>query len=220
MGRLGFLAELQPAELFDRLDPYLDGDYWLDVRSMLQAHLLPPEGDDAATDAGPGGGSAGQQAEGGATVSPPATPSPLIALNDVVVGRGAAGRAVRATVAVDGTEIAHYTADGVIVATATGSTAYSFAAGGPILMPDLPNLVVTPICPHVHGLNGLVLPPDMAVTVHISTIEPAICSLDGHIDLPLPDGAGVTVRVAAERTRFARRGRRSEYFCSLLDKLR
>jgi NAD+ kinase len=106
------------------------------------------------------------------------------------------------------------------VATATGSTAYSFAAGGPILMPDLPNLVVTPICPHVHGLNGLVLPPDMAVTVHISTIEPAICSLDGHIDLPLPDGAGVTVRVAAERTRFARRGRRSEYFCSLLDKLR
>jgi NAD+ kinase len=76
MGRLGFLAELQPAELFDRLDPYLDGDYWLDVRSMLQAHLLPPEGDEAATDDELGEAGTGQQAGRGATVSPPATPSP------------------------------------------------------------------------------------------------------------------------------------------------
>ncbi len=204
MGRLGFLAELQPADLFDSLDPYLAGDYWLDERSMLQATLLPALSPHAA---------------------PPPTRSvngalPLIALNDVVVSRGAAGRAVRVMVEVDGTELARYTADGIIVATATGSTAYSYAAGGPILMPELPNLVVTAICPHIHGLNGLVLPPDMAVTVRVSTPQPATCSLDGHIDLPLADGEGVVVRTAAERTRFARRGRRSDFYRSLLEKLR
>ena len=112
MGRLGFLAELLPDDLFARLDPYLAGDYWLDVRTMLQAEVLPAPGD-----------------------APQPPPAPLVALNDIVVSRGAAGRAVRAAVAVDGTELANYTADGVVVATATGSTAYSYAAGGPILTP-------------------------------------------------------------------------------------
>ncbi len=220
MGRLGFLAELQPGELFDCLDPYLAGEYWLDVRRMVEAELLGAPGADAAPSATPARAAPGRQAGEPADGLGPPAGSPLVALNDVVVSRGAAGRAVRATIEVDGTELAYYTADGVIVATATGSTAYSFAAGGPILMPELPNLVVTAICPHLHGLNGLVLPPEVVVTVRVSTIEPAICSLDGHIDLPLLDGEGVTVRIAAERTRFARRGRRSDFFRSVLDKLR
>ena len=220
MGRLGFLAELQPGELFDCLDPYLAGDYWLDVRCMVEAELLgAPGADGDPTPARARVAPARQVGEPAGGAAPQAG-MPLVALNDVVVSRGAAGRAVRATIEVDDTELARYTADGVIVATATGSTAYSFAAGGPILMPELANLVVTAICPHLHGLNGLVLPPDVVVTVRVSTVEPAICSLDGHIDLPLLDGEGVTVRVAAERTRFARRGRRSDFFCSVLDKLR
>jgi NAD+ kinase len=137
MGRLGFLSELEPADLFAGLDPYLAGDYWLDVRSMLRAEHLP--GDGPAIE--------------------PAADLQLVALNDAVVSRGMAGRAVRLAIEVDGHELMNYTADGVIVATATGTTAYSFAAGGPILMPELQNLVVTPICPHLHGINGLVLPP-------------------------------------------------------------
>ncbi len=212
MGRLGFLAELQPADLFASLDPYLAGDYWLDVRTMLEADLLPPD----APDRPPQSAVPAPRETGPAMVGT----GPLTALNDVVVSRGAAGRAVRARVAVDGTEVAHYTADGVIVATATGSTAYSFAAGGPILMPELANLVVTAICPHIHGLNGLVLPPEVEVTVRVSTPQPATCSLDGHIDLPVADGGGVAVRVGAQRARFARRGRRSDFYRSLLDKLR
>jgi NAD+ kinase len=224
MGRLGFLAELQPEDLFGGLDPYLAGDYWLDERTMIQAELLAAPGGDAATatplDVVPRGLS-GARAVGlpQHDLVPPSA-LPLLALNDVVVSRGTAGRAVRATIEVDGTELAQYTADGVIVATATGSTAYAFAAGGPILMPELPNLVVTAICPHLHGLNGLVLPPDVTVTVRISTPLPATCSLDGHIDLPVLDGQGVSVQVAGERTRFARRGRRSDFYRSLLDKLR
>ncbi len=225
MGRLGFLAELLPGELVGCLDPYLAGDYWLDERTMVEADLLAAPGADAAPTATPvdvapeglAGVAATGRREGGGV---PPTALPLLALNDVVVSRGAAGRTVRATIEVDGTVLAQYAADGVIVATATGSTAYAFAAGGPILMPELPNLVVTAICPHLHGLNGLVLPPDVTVSVRVSTPLPATCSLDGHIDLPVLDGQGVAVRVAAERTRFARRGRRSKFYRSLLDKLR
>jgi NAD+ kinase len=198
MGRLGFLSELQPTDLFESLDPYLAGDYWLDSRTMLRAERLPGDG-------------------------PPLEPTgdlPLVGLNDAVVSRGMAGRAVRLVIEVDGMELMQYTADGVIVATATGSTAYSFAAGGPILMPELPNLVVTPICPHIHGLNGLVLPPDVAVTIRVGTDHAAGLTLDGHIDLPVLDGQAVTLRVAQERTLFARRGSRSAFYQALLDKLR
>jgi NAD+ kinase len=198
MGRLGFLSELAPDDLFGSLDPFLAGDYWLDVRTMLRAERLPGNG----------------------PAIEPADALPLTALNDAVVSRGMAGRAVRLTIEVDGTELMHYTADGVVVATATGSTAYSFAAGGPILMPELPNLVVTPICAHIHGINGLVLPPDVAVTVRVSTDQPAGLTLDGHIDFPVLDGQAVTLRVARERTLFARRGGRSAFYRSLLDKLR
>jgi NAD+ kinase len=219
MGRLGFLAELLPEALPHNLAPYLAGDYWLDVRTMARAELLPaPESDGPRLPVPPS--PPWEQP----AVMPSATAleamGPLVALNDVVVGRAAAGRAVRATIEIDGTELAHWTADGVIVATATGSTAYSFAAGGPILMPELPNLVVTPIAPHVHGTNGIVLPPDVVVTIRVSTPQTASVSLDGHIDLPLVDGQGVTVRVADERTRFARRGRRSDFYRSILEKLR
>jgi NAD+ kinase len=220
MGRLGFLAELLPDELPESLGPYLAGDYWLDVRAMARAELLPPppESDGPHLPVPP----SPPWEQPAAMPSPTALEAmgPLVALNDVVVGRAAAGRAVRATVEMDGTVLAHWTADGVIVATATGSTAYSFAAGGPILMPELPNLVVTPIAPHVHGTNGIVLPPDVVVTIRVSTPQTASVSLDGHIDLPLLDGQGVTVRVAEERTRFARRGRRSDFYRGILEKLR
>jgi NAD+ kinase len=209
MGRLGFLSELQPAQLFHGLDPYLQGDYWLDVRTMLRAttvdgpaprHPLPT-------------GASGLPLDRTAA-------DELLALNDVVISRGAAGRGLHATVEVDGHELANYTADGVIVATATGSTAYSFAAGGPLLAPELPNLVVTAICPHIHGLRSLVLPPDVAVTVRVSTLTPAMLVCDGHVEVPLQDGQAATVRVAAEQTRFARRGTRGAFYRSLIDKLR
>ncbi len=198
MGRLGFLSELTPDDLFTGLDPYLAGDYWLDGRAMLRAERLP------------GDGPAVEQTD----------ERQLVALNDAVVSRGMAGRAVRLAIEVDGMELMNYTADGVIVATATGTTAYSFAAGGPILMPELENLVVTPICAHLHGINGLVLPPDVAVTIRVSTEHPAGLTLDGHIDYPLLDGQAVTLRVAAERTLFARRGSRAAFYRAILDKLR
>lgn len=194
LGRLGFLSELHPAQLFDGLDPYLQGDYWLDTRTMLRAT---PEGAASA----PGS-------------------DELLALNDVVISRGAAGRGLHATVELDGQALAQYTADGVIVATATGSTAYSFAAGGPVLAPELPNLVVTAICPHLHGLRSLVLPPDVAVTIRVGTATPARLVCDGHVDVPLQDGQAATVRVAAEQTRFARRGSRAAFYRALVDKLR
>jgi NAD+ kinase len=214
LGRLGFLAELLPGDLFASLDPYLDGDYWLDARTMLSSELLP-----APAPAGQEGAIAGADTAA-QDLCAVLAPSQCIALNDVVVSRGAAPRALRAVVEVDGTELVNYTADGIIVATATGSTAYSLAAGGPVLAPELPNLVVTAICPHINALNGLVLPPDVAVTIRVWTPQPAGLTLDGHIDVPLLDGQGVTVRTAEQRTLFARRGPRSQFYRALIDKLR
>ncbi|HLI27651.1 MAG TPA: NAD(+)/NADH kinase [Chloroflexota bacterium] len=210
LGRLGFLSELHPEQLFDGLDPYLQGDYWLDTRTMLRATTVPA----------PSPARALPVDLAMASTSPPPAADDLLALNDVVISRSAAGRGLHATVEVDGQELAQYTADGVIVATATGSTAYSYAAGGPLLAPELPNLVVTAICPHLHGLRSLVLPPDLAVTIRVSTLTPATLVCDGHVDVPLHDGQAATVRVAAEQTRFARRGARAAFYRALIDKLR
>lgn len=204
LGRLGFLAELQPSELFGSLDPYVSGDYWLDERAMLRARYLPSADDPERT--------SGQESPGGEAAD-------MLALNDIVVSRGPPGRTLRASVLVDGTDLVDYTADGVIVATATGSTAYSFAAGGPILTPEAPNLVVTPICPHIHGLNTLVLPADVVITIRISASQPAGLTCDGHIDIPMLDGDAVDIRAAPQKTLFARRGSRGAFYRSLIDKL-
>jgi NAD+ kinase len=216
LGRLGFLAELLPNDLPTGLDPYLAGDFWLDSRAMLRADLL--DGDSETSQV------AGQVRT---TAHAPSAASEVReaisdfrVLNDVVVCRGAIPRLIRALVSVDGSDLVDYRADGVIIATATGSTAYSFAAGGPILTPDLPNLVVTAICPHIRAANGLVLPPDAHVTVRVWTADTASLTLDGHLDAPLLDGQGVRVRVADERTSFARRVPRLQFYRSLIDKLR
>jgi len=131
MGRFGFLAETQPAEAADKLPAILSGEYWLEERIMLHAELH-------------------RQGEQQASYE---------ALNDVVVGHGLISRVVRLTVHVDSEHVANYVADGVIVATPTGSTAYSLAAGGPILHPQLRDMLLTPIAPHRALERSLVLPP-------------------------------------------------------------
>jgi len=199
MGRLGFLAELMPADLPDGLGPYLDGQCWLDSRQMLEAWL--------------------GEAEGVSEGSAQSGPGQLLALNDVVVGRGASLRTVTVDLSVAGQLLHSFRCDGLIVATATGSTAYSFAAGGPVLAPDAAQVVVTPICPHISALHSLVLPADLPLHLQVWSSQPAVMTIDGQVDFPLTNGQVVDTRISNAATTFARGGTRADLYRRILAKL-
>jgi NAD+ kinase len=141
------------------------------------------------------------------------------ALNDVVLVRSSSPRAVHVEVIVDGATVVTYLADGVIVSTATGSTAYSLAAGGPVLAPALRSMVVTPVAPHLTALRSLVLPSDARVELINRGYASEVLTVDGQVDLSVDPGDGVAVTVADETSVFARRGSRSAFFEGLAAKL-
>jgi len=143
-----------------------------------------------------------------------------IAMNDVVVARGGQLRAITIDLAVHDREVTRFTADAVVVATATGSTAYALAAGGPVLAPDLKNLVVVPVAGHLSALRSLVLPDSANLTLTVVRSQPAIASADGQVDFELPVGQAVQIRVADERTVFARRGDPRDFYAHLTARLR
>ena len=141
------------------------------------------------------------------------------ALNDAVLARGQAARAVSIELLVDGASVATYLADGMIVSTATGSTAYSLAAGGPVLAPELRCMIVTPIVPHLTALRSLVLPETARVELCNRGYASTVLTVDGQLDLVVEPDHSVEVGLATETSRFARRGARADYFEGLAGKL-
>lgn len=117
------------------------------------------------------------------------------ALNDLVVSRGASGRAVRLELSLDGIFVTTYICDGIIVSTPTGSTAYALSAGGPIVMPDTAALVVAVICPHTLSSRPLVVPDSTMVAVRVAkTAAPLVASVDGQDDCIMQQGERIEVR--------------------------
>jgi NAD+ kinase len=178
MGRLGFLTELDISEAASRLPDILDGAGRIEERAMLHAEITP---------------------DGGATDM-----AHHDALNDVVVGRATLGRTVQIEVSVDGTRLAEYRADGVIVATATGSTAYSLSVGGPVLPPESREILLTPLAPHFAPRNSVLLPSGVAVEIEIAGGQPAALSIDGEPDLQLGSGEVLRISQGPHRARFVR----------------
>lgn len=142
------------------------------------------------------------------------------ALNDVVVARGEVARTVRIEASVDGEALTTYKGDGVIVATATGSTGYSLAAGGPILHPQAEEFLLLPILPHLSSAYTLVLPPTAVVTLRVSVAYQAALNIDGHINLPLSSGDMVTVKHSSITTRFLRIHPETSFYGSLEKRLK
>ena len=166
-GRLGFLAEVEPNGLAAALEAVLAGRYRVDRRTTLAAKVV-VEGQEVAED---------------------------LAVNDVVLEKAARERLAAVAVRLgDGGPFARYAADGVMVASPTGSTAYSFSAGGPIVSPRLDALLLTPIAPHMVFNRSLVLHPDEAVRLEVLPDNPVIESVDGRAVRELPPGAVVEVR--------------------------
>ena len=137
LGGLGFLTETRYADLFTVLEQLLDGDVPVEPRMMLQVQV-----------------SRRGESVWGTT-----------ALNDVVIGKGPTARVLHLEIDVGAAHVSSYVADGIIVATPTGSTAYSLSAGGPIVNPQVPAIVITPICAHTLSARPLVLPPQEKVYV-------------------------------------------------------
>jgi NAD+ kinase len=185
VGRLGFLTEVEPDEAPALLDAWMAGSAQVDERMALEA----------VAEGSPG--------------------EPQWALNEVIVEKRARHRVVRLAATVNDDYVTTFSADGVIVASPTGSTAYSFSARGPIVSPRLPCIVLTPVSAHMVFDRAIVLAPDEEVTLEVGEDEPALLSADGRPGLELAVGARVRVRRAGRPARLVRRGGR-EPFYSLL----
>jgi NAD+ kinase len=141
------------------------------------------------------------------------------ALNDVVVGRETLSRPVYVEVSVGGSRLAVHKCDAMIVASATGSTAYSLSAGGPILHPESRDIVLTPVSPHMAAARPLVLPPESVVDLTVSADQDAIVSVDGQVDRALGGGDSVSICRSPHLARFVRFSDPQEYYGMLADRL-
>jgi len=192
LGRLGFLTAVPLEQVEDAMARLVAGDFVIDSRMALDVRSMHK-----------GGG--GQE---------------YYALNDAVLHKGGLVRMVPIRVWVDEEEIGLYRADGVIVATPTGSTAYSLSAGGPILDPRQDAIIVTPICPHTMAVRPLVLPPGSEITVEVSgPSEEIILTIDGQVGATLKPGDRVSCRKASQPVRLVRLPGQS-FFSLLRRKLR
>lgn len=191
LGRVGFLTEAETDEWQDVLVQALSGDYWVEERMMLRVTAW-----------------RGQEKLGEAE-----------ALNDAVVGRGARGRAVHLRATVDGGELATYVADGVIIATPTGSTAYALAAGGPILPPELRNILLVPVAPHLSMERPIVLAEGVTVRITVLGRRPAVLMVDGQAQTELENRDVVSVEASPHAARFARVREQTYFYKTLVKRL-
>ncbi len=171
LGRLGFLTDILPEHMQDALDAILAGDYLAEDRRMLEAQVIGPAGERA----------------------------PMAALNDVTLQKRETGRILDFVTTVDGSYVNTHGGDGLIVATATGSTAYALSCGGPIIQPDVDAFVMVPICPHTLSDRPLVLKTTCAIEVTLQAAQdsPAQIACDGEQYGTL--GMGETLRIGAAR---------------------
>ncbi len=191
LGRIGFLTEASPQNWSVVLDQVLAGQGWLEQRTMLRASIYRGET---------------LLYEGDA-------------LNDAVISRGAQARTVKLVTRVDGAFLTRYVADGLILATATGSTAYAYAVGGPVLPPWLHNLVLVPAAPHLSLDRPLVLDAGSTVEVIVHTALPGMLTLDGQEAGELVEGDRVVASRSPLRAHFWRLGNRDDFFKTLVARL-
>jgi NAD+ kinase len=172
LGKVGFLSKAEGGELDEVLGKIVEGRFTIDERMALQGLILRD--------------------------GRPIDDTLHFALNDIVVARGSLARVCRLDVAIDQTHLATFIADGLVVASPTGSTGYSFSAGGPILDPLSRNLVVTPIAAYLSAIRSVVVSPRQTVRCTVVDAFEALVSVDGREDIPVRVGDVVEVS-AVER---------------------
>lgn len=171
LGRLGFLTSCGQDQLDDALERFARGDYLAEMRMQLEAHSQTIRGEERRS---------------------------WLALNDVVLHKGGFARVVKLRVLVDGEDVGVYAADGVIISTPTGSTAYNLSAGGPVVLPTQHLIITTPISPHTLGIRPLVVPPDSEIIVRAEDgPDELLVTIDGQVGTMFAPGDSLVVRRAA-----------------------
>ena len=194
MGRLGFMTELQVHEALGKLPFYMESECRVEERFMVQATLVKKNG--GANDGGI-----------------------YHALNDVVLARGAISRVVTITGYIDGAQLTTFRADAVILSTATGSTGYNLAVGGPILDIASDSLVLKPVAAHMGLTAALVLSSQVKVELSLEGYQEATLSIDGYVDYPMEPGDKVVVKQSPHRAKFLRANPPSHYYATLTRRL-
>jgi NAD+ kinase len=192
-GSLGFLTEVTLEEIQTALAAAVDGKAAIEERMLISGQVM----------------RAGKAADD------------RLALNDIVVNRGSLSRIVDMAITINGQPVTHVRADGLIVTTPTGSTAYNLAAGGPIVHPDVDALVLTPIAPHTLTYRPIVIPgsSEVRITPGVSVNDELYATFDGQHGVPLEAGDEVVVKSAPQRLKLVRASSRS-YFDVLRQKLK
>jgi len=192
VGRFGFLTNVAPSDLPAALDALLAGRYAQEERMMLWCETR----------------RGGNLQDSG------------LALNEIVIANGPLSRVLHLRTSIDGRYVTTYAADGIIVATPTGSTAYSLSAGGPLVHPSLQTLLVTPICPHTLTARALLVPPSAAVTVVVERDPQDMVrvTIDGQLGFPLQADDEIHIRRAPHQARFLSVGG-SDFYDKLQNKL-
>jgi NAD+ kinase len=179
LGKIGFLSKAEADDLEAVLARLVEGDYTIDERMAIEGRIL-------RGGVGEGEDEAGER---------------HVALNDIVIARGSLARVCRLDVAIDGSHLATFIADGLVVASPTGSTGYSFSAGGPILDPASRNLVVTPIAAYLSAIRSVVVSPNQVVRCQVVDAHEALVSIDGREDMRIAVGDVVEVRAVPRSIR-------------------
>ncbi len=195
-GKMGFLTEFQPEEISVALPKLFAGEYWIEERRTLTV----------------------RHRRNGELVGEHLT------INEALVGRGRVNRVVRLHTWVDDQYMTSYAADGLLVATPTGSTASNLAAGGPVLPPEMAAMVLVPVMPFVSFRNALVLPTESRVDVQVDVtpappLHEAVLSVDGGITVPVQDGDRLMFTGGTLRCQFARVRPRNYFHAVLVPKL-
>lgn len=178
LGRLGFLTTCGSEDAEKALEILASGEYVAEARMSLAARAVDQKGNNRQE---------------------------WLALNDFVLHKGGFARVVRLSVSIDGESIGVYAADGVIISTPTGSTAYSLSAGGPVVVPTVESIILTPISAHMLAVRPLVIAPDAEVTVEtIQNPEELIVTVDGQVGTNLQSGEKLIVRRAPNPVRIVR----------------
>ncbi|MDQ2918249.1 MAG: NAD(+)/NADH kinase [Pseudomonadota bacterium] len=190
LGRLGFLTDIPVARMEPTLAAMLDGHYTEERRTLLAVTLTRADGTEAFAPA----------------------------LNEVVVNRGALGSMIECAVEIDGRFVYAMRADGVIVATPTGSTAYALSTGGPIIAPEVPAFALVPIAPHALTHRPIAVPDRSTIDITVSRGRDAAVHCDGQAHFELAEGDRVTARRAPHTARFLH-PEYHDYFAMLREKL-
>lgn len=192
LGRLGFLAEVEPENLVGAVEKLAAHDYAIEERMMMSCWV------ERASE----------------------TILTAEAINDVVLARGKLSRTVRVSMDVDGHYVMTQTADGVIVSTPTGSTAYCLAAGGPIVAPDVRCLTVTPVAAHLAIAQAIVVPAHRVLNLQLIKASDAMLTVDGQLDLALEPGDIVHHTGSENAAKFVRFGGDGYFYETVLRRLR